>query len=121
MLFEGIVAQRDDISEFKSLVKFCHLPVVFYKEDDEYVAECPLFYVSSHGHDKQEALHRVKEALILYLKDNNILETHPYQYEYTREEMLKKAEELFYEYSEPDEEVPIYEYQEIDICIHLNV
>ena len=37
------------VSEHRSCVRHCRLPVVTYFEDGEYIAECPLFYVSSHG------------------------------------------------------------------------
>ncbi|OPY21658.1 MAG: hypothetical protein A4E26_01574 [Methanobacterium sp. PtaU1.Bin097] len=37
--------------------------------------------------------------------------------EFTEEEVIKKAKDLFLEFSTPEDEIPDYEYQEIDICI----
>lgn len=108
-------------SRYNSPLKICHLPIVLYEEDGEYIAECPLFHVSSHGHTTHEALDRVKEALTLYLEDSEVQKALPSEVKYTKEEMLQKAEQLFREYSEPDEQPPHYEYLEIDICIHFNV
>ena len=37
------------VSEHRPRVRHCRLPVVIYFEDGGYIAECLLFYVSSHG------------------------------------------------------------------------
>lgn len=111
-------------NEFKPIsgrsthLALCHLPIVLYKEDDIYMAECPLFGVSSHGETEDEALERVKEALSMYLEDDVVQkELTPEELQFTKEEMLKKSEQIFYRYSDPDEQPPLYEYLEIDICI----
>lgn len=96
----------------------CHLPIVLYKEDDVYIAECPLFSVASHGKTKDEALERVKEALSTYLEDDVVQkELTADELQFTKEEMLKKSEQIFNKYSAPDEQTPKYEYLEIDICV----
>lgn len=100
------------ISEPKSSLKHIKLPIVLYTEDDEYIAECPLFYVSSHGHDRKEALKRIDEALTLYLENNEI---EPSELEYDRDEVLEKSKKLFSEFSEPEDELPHFDYTEIEI------
>jgi predicted RNase H-like HicB family nuclease len=107
--------QSHPVSVHKGLIKRLKLPIVLYKEDDEYIAECPLFYVSSHGHSRDVAIKRVKEALELYLEDENVQKTLPSKLEYTRDEVIKISKDLFFEYSDPDEKLPLYEYREIDI------
>lgn len=97
-------------------LKHCKLPIVTYFEDGEHIAECPLFYVSSHGNTEAEALERVKEALELYLTEN-MDSISPSEMEYTKEEVIQKAKDLFLEFSAPGEEIPEYKYQEIEICI----
>lgn len=112
--------KKDDksISNSHSPIKHCKLPIVTYFEDGEYIAECPLFYVTSHGDSEEEALKRVKEALELYLTEN-AEHIKPSEMEYTEEEVIQKAKDLFLEFSSPEEEPPEYNYQEIDICIYL--
>ena len=65
---------------------------------------------------RNEALQRVKEALELYLIENKD-SIKPSEMEFTEEEVIKKAKDLFLEFSTPEDEIPDYEYQEIDICI----
>jgi len=106
------------ISPHRSNVKTCQVPIVLYKESVEYIAECPLFYVSSHGHNEKEALDRVKEALQLYLADSKVQDKFPTELECSEEAMFKKSEELFNEYSEPDEQHPEYSFRKIVVCVH---
>ncbi len=105
-------------SNFKSQVKHCELKVVVYKEDDEYIAECPLFYVSSHGSTEKMALTRVEEALKLYLSDEKVQKEMPETLDCSDEAILKKSEDLFYEYNDPDEELPEFVVKKIYICLH---
>lgn len=104
------------VSEHRSRLKHCRLPIVTYFEDGEYIAECPLFYVSSHGDSEEKALQRVKEALELYLSENKD-SIKPSEMKFTEAEVIQKAKDLFLEFSTPEEEIPEYKYQEIDICI----
>lgn len=48
-----------------------------YREDSDYVAQCLDFDVSSFGPTKDEALRMLKEAIELYLEDDNHAETPP--------------------------------------------
>ncbi len=41
-----------------------------YREDNDYVAQCLDFDISSFGATEQEALHHFKEAIELYLEDS---------------------------------------------------
>lgn len=79
------------VSEYRSRWRHYRLPVVIYFEDGEYIAECPLFYVSSHGDTRNEALQRVKEALELYLIENKD-SIKPSEMEFTEEEVIKKSQ-----------------------------
>lgn len=104
------------ISDNHSKFKHYRLPIVTYFEDGEFIAECPLFYVSSHSDSEKEALLRFKEALELYLSEN-IQDIKTSEMEYTEEEIIQKARKLFFKFSSPGEEPSEYKYQEIDICI----
>jgi predicted RNase H-like HicB family nuclease len=110
--------QSQPVSVHNGMIKHLKLPIVLYKEDDEYIAECPLFYVSSHGFSREVAIKRVKEALELYLEDESVQKTLPSKLEYTRDEIIKISKDLFFEYSDPDEKLPLYEYREIDITFN---
>ncbi|MBZ2166378.1 type II toxin-antitoxin system HicB family antitoxin [Methanobacterium spitsbergense] len=110
--------QNKNVSQLHSQVKVCELPIVLYQECGEYIAECPLFYVSSHGHSEEEALDRVKEALQLYLDDPNVQNEIPIEVDCSKEAMFKKSAELFNEYSEPGEQHPEYSYRKIIVCVH---
>jgi len=125
--FERLTLKMDEInsggnirqhSVFKSELKTCELPVVLYKEEDEYVAECPIFYVASHGTTEDEAIDRVKEALKLYLSDEQVQESIPEAIDCSDEAILKKSEELFYEYNGPDEKLPDFVVKRVVICVH---
>ena len=48
------------------------LSAVIRKENDFYVALCPEFDVASQGKNIEEALKNLKEALELYLEDEDI-------------------------------------------------
>ena len=121
-MFVDLISHGDshikNVSQHTSPVKTCELPIVLYQEEGEYIAECPLFYISSHGHTEQEALDRIKEALQLYLADSKVQDKFPTELECSEEAMFKKSEELFNEYSEPDEQHPEYSFRKIVVCVH---
>lgn len=48
-----------------------------YREDSDYVAQCLDFDVSSFGKTREEALRMLKEAVELYLEDDDATETVP--------------------------------------------
>jgi len=48
------------------------LPVSVHKERNQYVAVCPIFHVASQGKTVEEALANVKEALELFLEDEDV-------------------------------------------------
>jgi predicted RNase H-like HicB family nuclease len=45
------------------------LPVLTWKEDDVYVADCPAVRIASQGETEEEALNNLKEAIELYFED----------------------------------------------------
>ena len=55
-----------------SMLKHYRLLVLIHKEEDQYVSECPLFNVASQGNTKKEAIANVKEALELFLEDEDV-------------------------------------------------
>lgn len=52
------------------------LPISVDKEDDLFVATCHVFHVASQGKTEKEALVNVKEALELFLEDEDVQEEH---------------------------------------------
>ena len=66
---------RKNISETKT-VKEYKLSAIITLEDKEYVALCPELDVASQGKNIKEALENLKEAVELYLEDENIAPTH---------------------------------------------
>lgn len=48
-----------------------------YREDSDYVAQCHDFDVSSFGATKEETLRMLKEAIELYLEDDDVSEPSP--------------------------------------------
>jgi predicted RNase H-like HicB family nuclease len=52
------------------------LPIEITKEDDLYIAISPIFCVGSQGRSETEALENAKEALELYLEDEDVQKEH---------------------------------------------
>lgn len=96
------------------------LPILLHKEDKQFIAECPLFFVAGNGYTIAEAIKDVTQALITYLSDIDVQKGLPDEISYTKEEMIKKAEDLFREYSDPDEVPPKYEYHRICVSFYVN-
>lgn len=58
------------------------LSAVITKGDVAYVARCPELGVTSQGHDEEQALENLREAVSLYLEDEDVqsmLKKHPVQ------------------------------------------
>jgi len=92
------------------------LPVLIHQEDDMFVAECPLFFVAGQGYTREEALYDVKLALKTFMKDDDFEKVYHHEIpDYTPQEMIQKAKELYLEYGE--EELPAFDYIEVNICI----
>ncbi|MEN4018983.1 MAG: type II toxin-antitoxin system HicB family antitoxin [Methanobacterium sp.] len=52
------------------------LPIELTKEDSLFIAICPVFCVGSQGKTEEEALNNAKEALQLYLEDEDVQKEH---------------------------------------------
>lgn len=52
------------------------LPIEITKEDELTIAICPVFCVGSQGKDEAEALGNAREALELYLEDEDVQREH---------------------------------------------
>jgi len=52
------------------------LPIELTKEDSLFIAICPVFCVGSQGKTEEEALLNAKEALQLYLEDEDVQKEH---------------------------------------------
>ena len=52
------------------------LPIELTKEDSLFIAICPVFCVGSQGKTEEEALSNAKEALQLYLEDEDVQREH---------------------------------------------
>jgi predicted RNase H-like HicB family nuclease len=96
--------------------KHYQLPILIHKEYDHFIAECPLFYVAGDGFTVDAAIMDVKNALEVFLSDEDVQKDLPDKIVYTKENMIKKAIELFREYADPGEEPPEY-IQYLLICI----
>ena len=103
------------------MIKHYTLPIVIHQENEFFIAECPLFNVASHGLNLYEAIESVKGALKLYLSSNKIQEKLPDEITYSKEDVLKKAEDLFKEYNLPEEKLPQYIYTEIELDVLLTM
>jgi predicted RNase H-like HicB family nuclease len=55
-----------------------HIHYTVYREDSDYVAQCLDYDVSSFGATKEEALAMLKEAVELYLEDEEATESFPH-------------------------------------------
>ncbi len=109
------------LPSFKSkIVKNYTLPIVIHREDDWFVAECPLFYVASQGRTMEEVLINIKSALRLYLSSEKVQKNLPEKLTYSEEDMIQKAIDLFIEYNLSDDELPEYFYKEIKIDVLIN-
>jgi predicted RNase H-like HicB family nuclease len=58
--------------QFMQITDTLELSAVIRKENDFYVALCPEFDIVSQGKNIEEALKNLKEALELYLEDEDI-------------------------------------------------
>jgi len=106
--------------EALKMVKEYTLPILIHKEDDEYIAECPVFYVASQGNTMDDAIENVKEALELYLGDEDIQREMPEELpKYSFEEMVRRARELCLEYGGAEEKLPSYTCSKVNICVKL--
>lgn len=85
------------------------VPIVLWKEEDCFIASCPLNHVASQGRDISRALENVQEALELYFDDEDI-ESPPSSWE--KEDMIYNTRMLF----DVDEKVPDLIYTVIEIC-----
>ncbi len=54
-----------------------HIHYTLYREDSDYVAQCLDYDVSSFGATKEEALAMLKEAVELFLADEEVTESFP--------------------------------------------
>jgi predicted RNase H-like HicB family nuclease len=52
------------------------LPVELTEEDGCFIVVCPVFGVGSQGRTKEQALENAKEALELYLEDEDVQKEH---------------------------------------------
>lgn len=118
--FEKLLSLFMRHSQNKTVLKGLKLPIVYYLDEGIYVAECPLFFVASQGNSINEALDNVKEALEIYLSDENVRKTLPDTLEYTKADILQKSKDLFYEFMDEDYPLPDYHYKEIKVCIPIN-
>ncbi|MDO9045456.1 MAG: type II toxin-antitoxin system HicB family antitoxin [Methanobacteriaceae archaeon] len=50
------------------------LPISITEEDGTYVAVCKLFHVASQGRTENEAIDNIREALELFLEDEDVQE-----------------------------------------------
>lgn len=55
-----------------AITKTIELSAVVWREESMYVALCPEFDVASQGKSVEEALSNLKEALELYLEDEDV-------------------------------------------------
>jgi len=55
-----------------AITKTIELSAVVWREESIYVALCPEFDVASQGKSVEEALSNLKEALELYLEDEDV-------------------------------------------------
>jgi Uncharacterised protein family (UPF0150). len=102
--------------ELLAMTRKYRLPVLVHQEDNIFVAECPLFFVAGQGHNPDEAVNDVKIALRTFIEDKDFEKVYHNKIpDYTPEEVLQKAKELYLEYGE--EELPDFDYTEVDICI----
>jgi predicted RNase H-like HicB family nuclease len=98
------------------LVKNYTLPVLIHREEDEYVAECPVFHVASQGYSSDDALENIKDALQLYLEDEDVQKQLPSKITLMDPlDLSLKARELLLEYGEED--LPSYTYTQVNICV----
>ena len=58
--------------QFMQITDTIELSAVIHKENDFYVALCPEYDIASQGKNIEEALKNLKEALELYLEDEDI-------------------------------------------------
>lgn len=55
------------------------LPIAIWKEDNYFIASCPLNSVTSQGKTREEAIANLREALELYFEDeDDLVRTPPY-------------------------------------------
>jgi predicted RNase H-like HicB family nuclease len=60
------------VEKLMQVVNTLELSAVVWREDGIYVALCPEFDVASQGKSVEEALGNLKEALELYLEDEDV-------------------------------------------------
>lgn len=125
LTFGNLVQSIFDLLEYnkplvKKMKKHYVLPIVIHQEDEFFIAECPLFDVASHGYNLNESIESIKDALKLYLSSNKVQENLPDKISYSEDCMLKEAENLFREYSSPEDKTPKYTYREIGINVLLD-
>jgi predicted RNase H-like HicB family nuclease len=60
------------VDKFMQVTSTLELSAVVRREDELYVALCPEFDVASQGKSVEEALSNLKEALELYLEDEDV-------------------------------------------------
>ena len=95
------------------------VPILTHQEDDSFVAECPLFYVAGQGDSNKEAIDDLAIALKTFMEDEDFEKVYHHQIpKYTPEEVVQRARELYLEYGQSEEELPIFQYSELDICFN---
>jgi predicted RNase H-like HicB family nuclease len=60
------------VEKLMQVTNTLELSAVVWREDELYVALCPEFDVASQGKSVEEALRNLKEALELYLEDEDV-------------------------------------------------
>jgi predicted RNase H-like HicB family nuclease len=60
------------VEKFMQVTNTLEFSAVVWREDGLYVALCPEFDVASQGKSVEEALRNLKEALALYLEDEDV-------------------------------------------------
>jgi len=97
------------------------VPILIHQEEDTFIAECPLFYVAGQGNTGEEAIDDLAIALKTFMEDKDFEKVYHHKIpEYTPEEVVQKARDLYLEYGESEEELPIFQYTELDICLDHN-
>lgn len=69
------------------------LPIEITREDDLVIAICPAFCVGSQGKTETEALDNAKEALELYLEDEDVQKEHAHKILHYAVSMILSDEE----------------------------
>lgn len=97
------------------------VPILVHQEDDTFIAECPLFYVAGQGDTYKESIDDLAIALKTFMEDEDFEKVYHHKIpKYTPEEVVQRARDLYLEYGETEEELPIFQYTELNICLDHN-